>query len=80
MTNAGTCIAGYGRTHRVALSPYVSYSNILWDVDQLEVNVCETGYGRVLAQIRPVDSRGLSGPKGGKRRRKAAHEEGLKWR
>ena len=31
-----------------------------------------------LAQIRPVDSRGLSGPKGGKRRRKAAHEEGLK--
>ena len=33
-----------------------------------------------LAQIRPVDSRGLSGPKGGKRRRKAAHEEGLKWR
>ena len=56
MTNAGTCIAGYGRTHRSRCYPqYVSYSNILWDVDQLEVNVCETGYGRVFG---PDSSRG----------------------
>lgn len=42
MTNAvGVLQAMAGRTEW--RYPHVSYSNILWDVDQLEVNVCEKG-------------------------------------